>query len=54
MADKPKGKRVYFTDQDGHTPRFFSETPNAAKIRLMPDEFVVPADAEKFVPRIKP
>jgi type VI secretion system secreted protein VgrG len=48
-----KEKRVYFTDQDGHTPRFFSDTPSAAKVRLMPDEFLVPADAEKFVPRTK-
>ncbi|HEK1010973.1 TPA: DUF2345 domain-containing protein, partial [Pseudomonas putida] len=48
-----KDKRVYFTDQDGHIPRFFNDAPSAAKVRLTPDEFVVPADAEKFVPRIK-
>ena len=48
-----EGKRVYFTDQDGHTPRFFSDNPGEAKVRLMPDELVVPPNAEKFVPRIK-
>ncbi|SNB85209.1 MULTISPECIES: DUF2345 domain-containing protein, partial [unclassified Pseudomonas] len=48
-----KGKRVYFTDQEGMTPRLFSDTPDSAKMRLVPDELVVPAGADKYVPRKK-
>jgi|GEM_PF-3048559 len=47
------GKRVYLTDQEGTTPRFFSDNESTAKVRLVPDEFVVPQDADTFVPRTK-
>ncbi|MFK3922290.1 DUF2345 domain-containing protein, partial [Pseudomonas fulva] len=47
------GKRVYFTDREGTTPRFFSDNESTAKVRLVPDEFVVPQDADTFVPRTK-
>ncbi|WP_251962789.1 type VI secretion system Vgr family protein, partial [Pseudomonas sp. Marseille-Q5299] len=48
-----EGKRVYFTDQEGMTPRLFSDKPDTAKMRLVPDELVVPAGADKYVPRTK-
>uniref|UniRef100_UPI0011A33F53 DUF2345 domain-containing protein n=1 Tax=Pseudomonas sp. URMO17WK12:I11 TaxID=1283291 RepID=UPI0011A33F53 len=48
-----EGKRVYFTDQDGATPRFFSDKAKNAKVSLIPDELIVPANADKYVPRTK-
>jgi len=47
------GKRVYFTCEDGTIPRFFSNEAKSAQVTLKPDELVVPANSEKYVPSKK-
>ncbi|MEE4345105.1 DUF2345 domain-containing protein, partial [Pseudomonas alliivorans] len=48
-----EGKKVFFTDQDGNTPRFFSDNPGSGKVTIIPDDLVVPPGADQYVPSKK-
>ncbi|WP_032664999.1 DUF2345 domain-containing protein, partial [Pseudomonas syringae] len=48
-----KGKKIFFTDQDGNIPRIFSDKPGGGKVTLVPDELIVPPGSDKYSPSKK-